>query len=76
MTDDAARKQDLLAVLRLVEDAEKCLVAAHQELRLRKPTQAAFAVGAVGTAQASVRFVANMIRASIGILPPPKKEPG
>lgn len=70
INDDRA---GLRAVLRLVEDAHRCLEDAYTEITLRKIQHAGFAIGAIGAAQSAVKFAGNMIRAATGDPPKPKR---
>jgi hypothetical protein len=55
----------LRAVLNLVRDSQRCLDDAHAELRLRKLGRFGWAVGAIGSARAAVKFAGSMIEAFI-----------
>jgi hypothetical protein len=61
------------AVLRLVDDACRCLEDAYSEINLRQIQHAGFAIGAIGAAQSAVKFAGNMIRAATGDPPKPKR---
>jgi hypothetical protein len=56
----------LRAVLRLVDDAYRCLEDAYTEITIRQIQHAGFAIGAIGAAQSAVKFAGSMIRAATG----------
>lgn len=73
MISDDDDRAGFRAVLRLVDDAHRCLEDAYAEITIRQIQHAGFAIGAIGAAQSAIKFAGNMIRAATGDPPKPKK---